>query len=226
MPANTRSPNASIAGANPPADAGRLSQNGQLIGLAIYGGLLLVGFFFGIVTGYESPVVVVKKEKEPPKPEAPKTEPPKVMPKITPNPEPGPEPKKNPEPEPPKPEPKKVEPKPEPKKADPTPPEPKGTAGTPGTGVAISFEKNVKPILRTYCFNCHGATGKPKGDVDLTSLAKILDPNNPPILKPGNPKGSAIYTTIEDMAMPPDGPRPGKQETELIKNWILGGAKP
>jgi hypothetical protein len=198
-------------------DGEGLSQNGQMIGISVFGGLLVVGFFFGVVTGYESPkppVVVVKEVTKP--------EPPKPQPKVEPT--PPPEPKKV-EPTPPPPEPKKVEPTPppEPKKVNPSP-EPKGT--TEPAAVAVSFEKNVKPILRTYCFNCHGAVGKPKGDVDLTTLAKILDPDNPPILKPGNLKGSAIFTTIDDGAMPPDPPRPGKGELDVIRNWILGGAKP
>ena len=44
----------------------RLSQSGRMVGWAVYGGLLLVGFFFGIVTGYERPktVVVAKAPKE------------------------------------------------------------------------------------------------------------------------------------------------------------------
>jgi hypothetical protein len=291
-------------------DAGRegLSQNGQVLGIAVFGGLLLVGFGFGIVTGYESPkppTVVVKKEKEKEK-EQPKPDGPKIDPVVTakaiscpplsadfepasgryrlkafhasgqsplatpavnvkegeylfavngrdvkPPADPAglldttpgrltemtfaanadgkaprtvsfvlvPEPKTV---DPPTPEPKKMDTTPEPKKIDNPSPEPKKVDAV----AAVSFEKHVKPILRTYCFNCHGAAGKPKGDVDLTTLAKIIDPNNPPILKPGNLKGSAILTTIEDMSMPPNGPKPGKQEIDVIRNWILGGAKP
>ena len=35
--------------------AAPLSVSGQLIGWAVFGGLVLVGFFFGVVTGYEKP---------------------------------------------------------------------------------------------------------------------------------------------------------------------------
>ncbi len=229
-----------------PQRPNRLSQNGQTIAILVYGSLVLAGFFFGIVTGYApsarpepKPVPVAKKEPEPVRPT------PKPSPKITPSSEPKPEPSTEPEPEPkldpkpelkpdPKPEPKadtrpKPEPKPEP---DPEPKvEPKKIDAPPKKEdmvavKAVSFEKDVKPILRTYCFNCHGAAGKPKGDVDLTSLAAIFDPKNPKIVEPGNPKASALLLTIEDMSMPPQGPRPGKGETEIIRNWILSGAKP
>ena len=226
----------------------RLSQNGQILGIAVYGGLLLVGFFFGIVTGYESPkpATTAKKENSRTQTEPPRLETPK--PGITQSPprEPvTPEKKAELPPRVPKddtaitPERKQDEtPTPAPKNVDPPKPEPKNNTGAvppptipkkkdpPMAVAAVSFEKQIKPILRSYCFNCHGAAGKPKGDVDLTSLAKILDPGNPPILKPGDPKKSVIFTAIEDMSMPPKGDRPGKQQLELIRIWILGGAKP
>ena len=225
-----------------PVRPNRLSQNGQTIAILVYGSLVLTGFFFGIVTGYAPsarpeprPAPVARKEPEPVRP-TPKPSPritpssePKPEPSAEPEPEPKPEPKADtrpkPEPEPePKPEPKpelKVDPKVEPKKID-TPPKKDDTVAVK----AVSFERDVKPILRTYCFNCHGAAGKPKGDVDLTSLAAIFDPKNPKTVEPGDPKRSALLLTIEDMSMPPQGPRPGKGETEIIRNWILSGAKP
>jgi len=209
-----------------PSGRAPLSQDAKMLGIGVYGGLLVVGFFFGIVTGYERPktVVVTKaapKEKESPK-ETPKpvVVPSKVPPKTELNPEPKvepttPEPKMEPKTEP------KVEPKPEVK------PEPKPEPKKEEVALkAVSFQKDVLPILRSYCFNCHGAAGKPKGDVDLTSLAKITAKGAPDILTAGDPKKSAIYTTVEGQTMPPDGKRPGKGETDVIRNWILGGAKP
>ena len=46
------------------------STGGWLIGWAVFGGLVLVGFVFGVVIGYESPrpVVVAKAPSETPKP--------------------------------------------------------------------------------------------------------------------------------------------------------------
>ena len=31
----------------------------------------------------------------------------------------------------------------------------------------LSFESDVRPILKTHCFHCHGEGEKLKGDVDL-----------------------------------------------------------
>jgi outer membrane biosynthesis protein TonB len=202
-----------------------------VLAVGVYGGLLVVGFFFGVVAGYEPskpPPLVASavKDREPARRDDPKPEGPKPDPKVG-APTAGPEPKAAPTPrvDPPRPEPTPEPKKPDPPKAEPKKEEPK-KAEPAATVPVVSFEKDVKPILRTYCFNCHGAAGKPKGDVDLTSLAKITDPNNPPILKPGDPEKSAIYFTIVDMSMPPQGSRPGKGETEVIRNWIAGGAKP
>src|SRR5262249_13938353 len=91
----------------------------------------------------------------------------------------------------------------------------------------VSFQKDVLPIFREYCLNCHGGgKGKPKGDVDLRTLAAIVNPKNPPILTSGKPEKSAIYSQIVDGAMPPEGRRPGKGETEVIRDWIVAGATP
>jgi hypothetical protein len=46
-----------------------LSSTGQLIGWAVFGGLVLAGFLFGVVVGYESPkqLVVAKANSESPR---------------------------------------------------------------------------------------------------------------------------------------------------------------
>jgi hypothetical protein len=201
----------------------RLSPTGQMVGWGVFGGLVLVGFFFGIVTGYErpKPTQVAAAPKESQRPEAPKQTP-KTEPAVTP-----PKEDTTPKQDDPKVDPPKVDqPKVDPPKIETPPPPKKEPPKTPVT-VSVSFQKDVLPIFRTYCLNCHGGgTGKPRGDVDLRTVAAITDPKNPPILTPGKPEKSAIYTQIVDMAMPPEGKRPGKGETEVIRDWILGGAKP
>ncbi len=99
---------------------------------------------------------------------------------------------------------------------------------TPSTAntTPVSFQKDVLPIFRSYCLNCHGAgTGRPKGNVDLRTVAAIKKGGGGPILEIGNPEKSAIYFTILDGSMPPDGKRPTRDELEIIRRWILEGAK-
>ena len=110
---------------------------------------------------------------------------------------------KTPKTDPPKAEPPKVD------KVDPPKPpalvkkeEPKTQALKP-----VSFQREVLPILRSHCLNCHGATGKAKGDVNLTSIANMMKSRGGKILVPGKPDESDVYTSITEREMP-DGGRP------------------
>ncbi|HEV3440573.1 MAG TPA: c-type cytochrome domain-containing protein, partial [Gemmata sp.] len=118
-----------------------------------------------------------------------------------------------------------------PPKVDPKPPMPVVSippkTDPPKDIKAISFKTEVLPILRTHCLNCHGAVGKPKGDVDLTSFVKLMKSQSPgKIVVPGKPEQSDIYTSITEREMPSGGkPKPSEKELLVLKNWILSGAK-
>ncbi|MDE0735786.1 MAG: hypothetical protein OSB47_08180, partial [Pirellulaceae bacterium] len=32
---------------------------------------------------------------------------------------------------------------------------------------SLTYERDIRPIFRTYCFDCHGATKEKKGKLDL-----------------------------------------------------------
>jgi hypothetical protein len=88
----------------------------------------------------------------------------------------------------------------------------------------VSFKTDVLPILRTNCLNCHGATGKPKGDVDLTTLAKLMK-SGKKMLVAGKPDESDFYTSITERGMPKDRPPISEGDKLVLKNWILTGGK-
>jgi periplasmic protein TonB len=232
----------------------RLSQSGQMIGWGIYGSLVVIGFLFGIVTGYERPKTITvakvakEKEKDTSKSDNPKNETPKTTPKptqesttSTPPTQPitTPTPVETPAPAPMPTTTPTVDPKPPmpeitmPPKTDPKPSTP-ATTTTPKVDTvpkkeelqAVSFKADVLPILRKHCLNCHGLAlkGKPKGDVDLTTIAKMK--NSPgKMVVPGKPEQSEIYTSITSGDMPKDNPPPSEKELLVLKNWILTGAK-
>lgn len=189
-----------------------------------FAGLLLVGFAFGVWAGAPpakpkaTETAEAKKDKEPEKPKPTPVTPP-VVKKDDPKPEPEPEPK--PEPKKVEPEPKKTEP--EPKKPDPPA---KKVEPEPKKPDRVVLFKEVQPILRAYCNDCHGAsTGKPKGGVDTTTLAKMLASKGPPLV-PGKPNDSTVYTSVKSGEMPPDGKKgPDAKELQLLHDWIAGGAK-
>jgi hypothetical protein len=211
----------------------RLSSSGQLIGWGVFGGLVLIGFVFGVVIGYEArPIVVAKATSELPPSNSspgPKAIEPKLDSIL--------EPRKDPEtprraevarPGPQNPPKRKVPTKPESSRKEPevaTLP-PRKTEPKPPVLRPVSFQKEVLPILRAHCLNCHGAgSGKPKADVNLTSIAAMRrSPGK--ILVPGKPQESDVYTSITERDMPDGGrPKPTERELATLRNWILSGAK-
>jgi uncharacterized membrane protein len=94
---------------------------------------------------------------------------------------------------------------------------------------AVAF-KEVRGFMDKYCLICHGNSGKPKGGLDLRTLVAIKKGgDNGDVLVPGDPKKSTLYTSMLPGAneqMPPsDKPQPTEAEKNMIRDWILGGAK-
>ncbi|MFM8274155.1 MAG: c-type cytochrome domain-containing protein, partial [Gemmata sp.] len=83
---------------------------------------------------------------------------------------------------------------------------------------------------RAFEENRHGAVGKPKGGLDLRSVAAIMKGGEGgPSVKPGDPEKSILYISMKppNATMPPDGKQgPNEKELLLIYNWIGSGAKP
>jgi periplasmic protein TonB len=209
-----------------PYRQGQLSSNAHWIFGSIYAGLALVGFGFGVWAGAAKPkpteTAEAKKDadKEKPAPKPAVVTPP--VSNVNPNPSPVVEPKKEPAPKAKEPEPKIKEPEPKPKEPEPKPKPKEPEVKKPDRVVLF---KEVQPILRAYCNDCHGgSTGKPKGGVDLTSLAKILKSKGPPLV-PGKPTDSTLYSSTKSGDMPPDGKKgPDAKELQLLYDWIAGGA--
>jgi hypothetical protein len=97
---------------------------------------------------------------------------------------------------------------------------------------AQDFEKDVLPLLRTRCFQCHSAEARrPKAGLRLDGREFILAGSRKgAVLVPGDAKKSALYwrTSLpedhEDV-MPPDGDVLNKRQLAVLEKWIAGGAK-
>jgi hypothetical protein len=96
----------------------------------------------------------------------------------------------------------------------------------------VDFNSKIKPLLEANCVSCHGAE-KPKGKFRVLTLADVLKGGEDgTALVPGDPDKSLLYTSTilpadHDDLMPPSnkgGPLP-KESTDLIKQWIVEGAK-
>ena len=100
-------------------------------------------------------------------------------------------------------------------------------SGAPTAGDAPIFEKDVQPILSSYCLTCHGKSSPEQG-VDLRSARTVLRGGfNGPVVKRGSPDESLLYLKISQGKMPPKAfkSRVPEADTETIRHWIESGAR-
>lgn len=96
---------------------------------------------------------------------------------------------------------------------------------------AISFHKQVLPLLRANCQGCH-QPAKQQGDYLMTNFDRLIKggESEEPAIVPGKPDESYLVAQIsavdgERPAMPPVGAPLTEQEVRLVRTWIEQGAK-
>jgi hypothetical protein len=95
---------------------------------------------------------------------------------------------------------------------------------------AVSFTKDVAPILVQKCQACHAAAD-PKGDFQLTSFETLMKPgaSGTPSITPGKPDESELFRLISSddkgERMPKDADPLQPEQVALVKRWIDEGAK-
>ena len=90
----------------------------------------------------------------------------------------------------------------------------------------LTFEADVRPILKTHCFHCHGEGEKLKGDVDLRLRRLMAEKKTDEgrVLVPGNVKGSLLLKLVKDGDMPKGEKKLSAAEIGVIEKWIASGA--
>ncbi len=94
---------------------------------------------------------------------------------------------------------------------------------------AAEFTRDVEPLLRERCLDCHGPDKQKSGfRVDRRSSLLSGGEIGEPAIVPGEPDRSFLLQTVsgaaDDVVMPPKGkPLSGKQ-VALIREWIAQGA--
>ncbi|PHX94851.1 MAG: hypothetical protein CK546_05615 [Pedosphaera sp.] len=90
----------------------------------------------------------------------------------------------------------------------------------------LTFEKDIRPILKANCFTCHGEGEKLKGGLDarLRHLLAKGGEHGAAII-PGKPEKSPLFTLVRDGEMPKSEKKLSKEQVEVIRQWIAGGAK-
>lgn len=81
--------------------------------------------------------------------------------------------------------------------------------------LVADFDKNVSPIVKTYCLSCHSG-GKPKADLALDTLGADFATYGE--------RWAAVMERLADGTMPPKGkPQPSADQRRALSNWIAAG---
>lgn len=90
----------------------------------------------------------------------------------------------------------------------------------------INFTRDVRPILSSRCFKCHGPdVAAREADLRLDQRREAIDLA---AIVPGSPEKSSLVNRIlsedPDLRMPPSGDPLSAEEIEVLRNWIQAGA--
>ena len=90
----------------------------------------------------------------------------------------------------------------------------------------FTFERDIRPILRAHCFDCHGATEEPKGGLDLRQVHRMQKGGESgAAIVPGNSEESLMLARVRSGEMPPGETKLTPQEIDTLTQWIAGGAR-
>lgn len=99
-------------------------------------------------------------------------------------------------------------------------------AQQPPKPAMVDFVRDVQPILRQHCHECHGPKQQKNG-FRLDRRRDAMRGGTQTVIGPGNGTGSKLYQRLIGgrfgRQMPPDGPIP-RSQVATIKAWIDGGA--
>ena len=95
----------------------------------------------------------------------------------------------------------------------------------------VDYLKQVKPLLATKCFSCHGALKQQAGmRLDAASLIR-KGGDNGPVIQPGKPELSPLFERVTssdvETRMPPhgEGEPLDAEQIAILRSWIKSGAK-
>jgi len=90
---------------------------------------------------------------------------------------------------------------------------------------ALTFEKDVRPIFKAYCLDCHGAGEALKGNLDLR-LKRFAERggDSGAAVVPGQPDESLLIERLKNGEMPPGEKKVPVEQVALIERWIASGA--
>ena len=83
----------------------------------------------------------------------------------------------------------------------------------------VLFEKDIRPIFKAHCFQCHGENGKEEGDLDVRLKRLLLEGGeHGPAIVTGRPDASLLFQKVRDGKMPKDLKKLEAAEIALIRD--------
>jgi cytochrome c553 len=90
----------------------------------------------------------------------------------------------------------------------------------------VMFEKDVRPILKTHCFQCHGEEGEMKGGLDVRLARFILKGGKDgAVIVPGKVAESHLIDLIKKGEMPKGKTKLSDHDIATLEAWVAQGAK-
>ena len=90
---------------------------------------------------------------------------------------------------------------------------------------APKFETDIRPILREYCLDCHGASDQLEGSLDLRLVRFMLHGGDSgPALVARDADASLILQRVESGDMPPGTLKVSPEKKAILRAWIAAGA--
>ena len=95
-----------------------------------------------------------------------------------------------------------------------------------GAAAEITYEADVRPILKAHCFQCHGERGEAEGRLDLRLRRLIVKGGESgPAIVPGKPTESLLIQRVTSGEMPPDeDKRLSPEEVAVLSRWVGANA--
>jgi mono/diheme cytochrome c family protein len=90
----------------------------------------------------------------------------------------------------------------------------------------LTFEKDIRPILKAHCFDCHGEGETLKGGLDLRLRRLMLKGGDDgPVIVPGKPEKSRLFKLVHSGEMPKREKKLTHEQIALVRKWIADGAR-
>jgi hypothetical protein len=91
---------------------------------------------------------------------------------------------------------------------------------------SLTFERDVRPILRAHCLDCHGNQNVRKGGLDMR-LCRLMvkGGESGSAVAPGHPEESYLLDRVKAGEMPPGDQKLSSAEIAVLETWIREGAR-